>query len=240
MKKLLVALTFITSVISSLWLGYAAGSLWFAVPLLLGAIALRYGFKENVLTLICAKISADIEGVDCDNPLTAGVNDRMIIVNFEDKDSESFNANPLIMEGLTLATGTVGYEYTGINNSHEPSHKLVKGDFSNSYEHSVHFRVFKIDGATKQQLEKLINGRVFVIIENNTKGAAGNSAFEVMGYDAGLVVAEESRENFNTATNGAFDLILRSSPKALEPHMPYTLYNTSYAVSKAAAESILV
>jgi len=123
MKKLLFILTLIISAVSSVAVAHVAGNLWLSVPLVAGGLILGYHYRnQRLLYTSCATISADL-AVDCNNPLVAGVNDRMIIFNFDDKDSESFNANPLIMESLTLATGAVGYEYSGINNSHEPSFK---------------------------------------------------------------------------------------------------------------------
>src|SRR3990167_767211 len=191
------------------------------------------------INVICGSISASIVP-DCDNPMVAGADDVLILVNKADIDSVTKNgANPLIIEDMLLASGTSAYSYTGKNNSNEPSHVLVRKDFAEVYEHTIKFKVFKNDGATKKQLEELAAGRVVAIVLNNHRGAAGNSAYEIYGLDSGLILTAHSRNVADDATQGAYDLELKSSPKALEPHVPATFYITSFAATKAIVDGLV-
>ena len=98
--------------------------------------------------------------------------------------------------------------------------------------------MFAISPTIKDQLEKLAKGEVVAIIQNKFKGASGASCFEVYGADAGLHLTQNVRE-LNSDIRGAFDLILKSNEKSLEPHMPKSLYLTDYATTKAIVDAIL-
>lgn len=188
---------------------------------------------------VCGSISADVSQ-DCDNPMVAGTKDRLILINFADKDSVVKNINPLIIEDMLLASGTQAYQYDGKNNSNGNNFELIVKDFAEVYKHKLPFKVFKNDGATKQQLELMAKGRVIAIVENNHKGLNGNSAFEILGLDSGLVLSVHTRDSNDDPTQGAHDLMLESSDKSLEPHVPATFFITDYATTKALVESLLV
>jgi len=130
---------------------------------------------------VCGSLTADLLQ-DCDNPMIAGARDRLILINLDEILSVTKNANPLIVEDITLIPGGAeAFQVDGKNNSNEPGFALVKKDFAEVYEHSVKFKVFTNDGATKTQLEAMAKGRVVAIVENNHLGPAGNSAFEIYG-----------------------------------------------------------
>ena len=189
---------------------------------------------------VCGSLTADIT-IDCDNPLVAGAKDRLILINADELLSVVKNANPLIIEGMTLIPGGAkGFVYEGKNNSIEPSHALVKKDFAEVYEHSVKFKVFTNNGFTKKELEAMAKGRVIAIVENNHLGADGESAFEIYGLDTGLVLTVHTRTVADDATQGAYDLELKSSEKSPEPHVPASFFLTSFAITKALVDGLLV
>jgi len=190
---------------------------------------------------VCGSLTIDITQ-DCDNPMIAGAKDRLILGNFEDILSVTRDVgNHLIVTALTLvAGGAQAFQYDGKNNSNEPSFALVKKDFAEVYEHSVKFKVFLNDGATKQELEAMAKGRVFAITENNHLGPAGNSAFEILRLESGLVLTVHTRNTADDATQGAHDLELKSSEKSPEPHVPAAFFLTSFAVTKALVDALLV
>ncbi len=190
---------------------------------------------------VCGSLTQDVTQ-DCDNPMIAGAKDRLLIGNFEEILSVTRDgANHLIVEDITLvAGGAQMFQYDGKNNSNEPSFALVKKDFAEVYEHSVKFKVFLNDGATKKELEAMANGRVFAITENNHLGPAGNSAFEILGLETGLVLTVHTRTVADDATQGAHDLELKSSEKSPEPHLPAAFFLTDFATTKALVDALLL
>lgn len=189
----------------------------------------------------CSVITAGVQA-NCANPIQGGADDRLILVNFDDWKASVFtlNANPQIIEDITLPEGKVGYEYEGLNGSVAPKSNLLKGKHINMYNHEVGFIVFDVSPATKVQLEKFNGGRFVAIVENNYKGTAGNSSFEVYGKDSGLVLEANERDLGNADTNGAYSLVLKVSERSPEPHLPASIYITSYNASKAVVDALLV
>lgn len=186
----------------------------------------------------CAQISADLE-IDCDNVLTPGAEDLAWVINRDDwKDATITRnvTNPQIIEDIVLPSGAVAYRIEGQNNSILPKYNSVKGRYVNLYNHEFNFKVFKIDPATKLQLEKLGNGRVVVIFENKFRTTTGNTSFEVLGSASGLIVPDGGilRDPGDSETTGAYDVTLKSEEtQGLEPHLPATIFITDYTTSKA-------
>jgi hypothetical protein len=192
----------------------------------------------------CAKVSRNI-GFDCDKPIQAGVGDRMVIINFEDWKLASFdkdNTNEQIYKDVVLPSGTTGYSVDGQNNSNQPKVAFKRSRYQGAFNHQVKFIAFDLSPDMKQQIDKLTKGRVVVIIENNHRGDAGETSFEIYGADAGLVVPDGgvNRDPFSADTQGAYELDLASSELSLEGHMPATLFDTSYAVTKAVFDSLYI
>lgn len=189
---------------------------------------------------VCGSISADVF-INCDEPLVAGANDRLILFNRDDLLSVVKNVNPLIIEDITLVPGGAeAFEYQGKNNSVEPSHELLVKEFAEVYAHSVKYKVFSNNGATKAQLEQLAKARVVAIVQNNHLGAAGESAFEIYGLDSGLTLVVHTRTVADDATQGAYDLELKSAEKSPEPHVPASFFLTSFAITKALVDDLLI
>lgn len=190
---------------------------------------------------VCGSLIKDITQ-DCDNPMIAGAKDRLLLGNFDEILSVTrTGGNHLIVEDITLVSGGARmFQYDGKNNSNEPSFALVIKDFAEVYEHTLKFKVFLNDGGTKQELESMAKGRVFAISENNHIGPDGNSAFEVLGLETGLVLTVHTRDTADDATQGAHNLELKSSAKSPEPHVPAAFFLTNFAITKALVDALLV
>jgi hypothetical protein len=190
---------------------------------------------------VCEKLTAGI-AYDCANPPTGGVNDRLILVNFSDIDGNvTFdNANPIIVTNITLPGSTVGYVFEGVNNSNEPRSAMVKGRYVNGYDHEVRFKCFDNSPAAKLQLGKLDGALVVAIIQNNRKGASGNSAFEVYGLQTGLRLQELERILADAETQGAYNLLIRNDEVSRPSTLPHTLWATDFATTLAIVEAVLV
>lgn len=195
----------------------------------------------NAWVTLCGKITSSFE-INCDNPLQAGTEDTLVLINWEDWLDAAVTvnmSNAQIVENIVLGSGVTAYSVDGKNNSIAPKYELVKQPFAEVYNHEINYKVFGVSADLKAQLEKKAKGRLVAIICNKYKGASGNSAFEIYGADAGLVVTQLLRDVNSQDTQGAFDLILKTSELSMEPHMPKTLYITDYATSKAVVEGLL-
>ena len=193
-----------------------------------------------IIMPICAKISANVL-YDCDNPMVAGAGDNLYLINKDDWDEATITedvGNSQLITNIVLASGDLSYKFEGKNYSVEPTQKLVKQKYAEVYDHEVTFKVFVANAATKEQLEKMASGSVVAIVENVHRGADGESAFEVYGRGSGLEVQDLERMLNDADTQGAFNIVLRSSEVAKEPHLPATLYETDYATTKAIVEGL--
>jgi len=185
----------------------------------------------------CAKITIGSE-IDCDAPISGGTGTRMILVNFDDKGTATVTANGTIT-AMALTGATTGFVYEGQKLSHHPSYELVKKPFINMFKHQIEFLVFQYDQAMKADLQKLAKGKVFAIVENNYRGTAGETAFEVYGYNTGLFLEELKRDANDTDNQGAITLKLSSDEGALESVLPQALFLTDYATTLAIVDSLL-
>lgn len=190
----------------------------------------------------CAVITQNVT-LDCDNPIAPGTRDRMVLINFDDWAAAVIGVNGTnaqIVESITFASGGTGYLLEGQNNSNEPKPNYVKGRYSGAFVHELKYKVFANNATVKQELEKLAKGRVVAIVENNYRGAAGESSYEIYGGDSGMIVPDGgiTRDPVSTDTNGAWEVSLQSSEFARETHLPKTLFITDYATTKAVFDSL--
>tara|TARA_R110000765_G_scaffold53454_6_gene107202 strand:+ start:6690 stop:7283 length:594 start_codon:yes stop_codon:yes gene_type:complete len=190
---------------------------------------------------ICGKITAALS-MDCDNPLQAGTESTLILVNRADwlDGAFTYNAtNAQIIESVTLATGIQGYAYEGRSNSIGAKYELIKNPYSEVYNHEISFKVSNVTPLAKEELEKMAKGSMVAIVHNKFKSSDGSGAYEVYGAGAGLVVTQNIRDVINQDNQGAFDIILKSSDLSPEVHMPMTYFITDFATTKTAVETIL-
>lgn len=188
---------------------------------------------------ICGKLSADVV-VDCSNPLQAGTEDSLILINRSDIVSTTRNGTDNeIVENITLASGTTGYLYQGQNNSIAPKCSMVKLKHFRRWSHELQFLVYGVDSLTKQQMQKLKDSDLVAIVFNKFKGAGGDCAFELYGLDAGLKTEKIDRDVMSADTQGAYDVSLMSDKDTgLEPFPVKTIFITNYATTLAMIEGL--
>jgi len=74
---------------------------------------------------------------------------------------------------------------------------------------------------------------VVAIVENNFKGTDGEVPFEIYGLRSGLQMRALERVLNDQETFGAYNCTLGTSDIDKEPYLPATLFDTSYATTKA-------
>ena len=189
---------------------------------------------------ICGQITSNLTA-NCTNPLQPGAEVTLTLINREDwiDAAITYNgSNTEVIENVVLASGIVAYTYIGVNKSLVPKYELIKGAYSELYNHEINLKIFDVTPTAKAQLELLAKGQVVAIVQNKYRGTAGNAAYEVYGADSGLVCTQLIREISSTDTSGAFDIILKSDEGSLEPHMPNTFFITDYATTKAVVDGL--
>lgn len=183
----------------------------------------------------CGNILGNIE-FNCENQITTGTV-IVYISNYNDVSGVVKNEERLI---TSMSFASCLYKIEGRQNSVAPNYSLIKGSFTELYDHVVKCLGFDISPETKLNLEGAKSGRFVVIVENVYKGYGGKNAFEVYGLNAGLEMTILTRDSNNNDTQGAFDLTFATN-KNKEPFMPlYFQTDGSYQSTKLFLENALI
>ena len=184
----------------------------------------------------CAKIASSLVLAACVSA-AVGLESSIYIVNFDDIDRASSTVTGNVISSLVLNTGANGYKYESAKNAIEANSPLNKGTYHNRFDHNIVFRVFSKTQSIKDELGKLAQARVVVIVENLNSGS-DETHFEVYGWDAGLEMTD-----FQAATTDGDGVVatvtLNSGDNAKESDLPKSFYSTSLATTRAALEALL-
>lgn len=176
--------------------------------------------NHRQLSPSCGLITANIQP-DCENPLVGGLEVDLILINKDHITTMAFDTNnPLIVTGITLSGTNKGFLYTGIKNSNGSKSTLVKGKYTNTYDHEISMVVFKVNGEAKKQMELLAKGMVVAVVRNKYRGTNADSAFEIFGREQGLEVSVMERDVNNADTQGGFMVTLKTPEVGKEAHLP--------------------
>ena len=187
--------------------------------------------------MACNEIDKDVV-YDCTKKPSAGQFDEILVFPRSVITAITTNStNPLIVEGITIASGKRAFIYKGNGTLLKRSFTGIKDDFGTRYTHSLPFKVHSADPVTMQQLEALceVTEGVMIIGKQNYKGVSGNSKYYILGKDCGLMVtiADEAGRNI-------IDVNFASIADNEEPHPPSYLFLTSEAVTDALYASFAI
>jgi hypothetical protein len=181
--------------------------------------------------------------VDCNFLPVAGLTANAVLINFEDIDrgattKSTTPGSQLVMTNLQLKPGTTGYLFTGIKQSNGKSYEFVPVDnLPGRFSHSFTGRIFNPSAANKEQLRNLALGAKYVmIVEQLWKGEDNEEAFEVLGFDAGLILSEAT--NNSAEDSNTISIVLSSEEGIEEPNPPYNLLETDYPTTKTAFDNL--
>jgi len=189
----------------------------------------------------CSKIAANLN-LMCDPPIVGGTRDVVYLFNHDDVLDALISRNidnDQIIEDIVLESGITGYKVECINNSIMPKNGFVKQGFMGGYNHEINYKVFDLSPDVKKELEKLRLGRFVAIVENVYRRVNGNSAFEIYGLDAGMILESLERDPNNAETQGTYDIVLKTSERSLEQHLPATFFDTDYETTKTIVEALI-
>lgn len=184
--------------------------------------------------------------LNCDDPITPGLEQEGIIINRRDVDfaASTFNTTRKnVLETLALKTQKKGYKiqvlgstpYTGTNTA------LTIGTYRNTFTNTVSIVVLANDpDVCADIIDGLANGEFVVVLENKHKGLQkeenpGDSAFQVYGWYNGLKASEISNDKYAEETDGGWAISLQET-KA--PKSALFLFKTDYDTTKTAVDTL--
>lgn len=184
--------------------------------------------------------------LNCDDPITPGLEQEGVIINRRDVDfaASTFNTTRKnVLETLALKTQKKGYKiqvlgstpYTGTNTA------LAVGTYRNTFIHTVAIVVLANDpDVCADIIDGLANGEFVVVLENKYKGLQkeenpGDSAFQVYGWYNGLKASEISNDKYAEETDGGWSISLQET-KA--PKSALFLFKTDYDTTKTAVDTL--
>lgn len=182
------------------------------------------------------KLTSDIQK-DCDNKPKGGIEVGVVFINFDDIDKANSTldgTNDLIITNLQTKSGTTGYLLEGIKQVNGASFELVKNEEGfDKYKHMFSGVVLAPSAENKKALAEIASGgRYVVVVEKKWKGDAQADAFEVLGWDVGLVI---STVVWNTKeSDGVIKFEMASEDGFEEPEMTRNNLETDYATTKTA------
>jgi hypothetical protein len=185
------------------------------------------------------KLSADI-AKNCDVKPIGGIEVNVVLIPFDDIDKTNSTidgTNDLLITNLATKTGTQGYFVEGIKQSQGASFELVKKEDSfDKFKHMFSGVVLTPSVANKKSLSEISSGSKYVaVVEKKWKGVLEVDAFEVLGWDAGLVISEMT---WNTKeSDGIIKFVVASEDGYEEPYMTRNVLETDYATTKTAFDA---
>jgi len=182
---------------------------------------------------------------DCENPIVAAVNQRLILINQNDYNEAVVTYDgtltSLIANIVLAAGGKQGYAFEGIRATLQPQSAFIPGVSSSGYDHQLDFVVFDISQEQKDNLQKMGLGKMVAIVENANAVGNANSVFEVFGKDVGLELITNVRINGDQDTSGGFAIQLKTSDnQGKEPKLPTSWWDTDYLTTKAKVDTLLI
>lgn len=258
MKKLFYLSFIFLSIVTTFMFGAMAGNAFELDPMATGyvfsglmasahAVSFLTGkpiFPANSLAIGCGTITGNIL-FDCNNPPQAGTKDVMYLIDiaiWDDPDTViTYNAtNKMIIESITLPVGAKAFKVEGRNNSNAPSSTMAEGTYVDQFDHALNFVGFDLSNAAMKVYQDMVGGKYVAIVEHNFKGTSGQSAFKAYGASAGMKLRTFVIDPNNADTGGAASFGLASTDTSKEPKIPYSVFITDYATTKAMVEALAV
>jgi len=203
------------------------------------------GITKHFKASACGGIDVGA-GYDCANPIVAGVDQRLILIDKSvfDRAIVTYDValETLITDILLSGVGDAGFAFEGIRRSLNPQSAFVPATVTVGYDHQVTFQIFEISQIQKDNIEKLGLSKVVAIVQNVNAAGNEDSVFEVFGKDVGLEMqAGAMRINTDIETNSSYTIDLKTSDESgKEPKLPTSWFDTDFATTLAKVDALLV
>lgn len=147
---------------------------------------------------ICSYLINQCIAADCENPLYAGVDDEALIGNFKDIATVTRSTtNGSIVNGITMKTNACMYTVQQLGNQPfaDSNTTMVEGTYGNRVQHEIHLAI--VDNGpeiTENVIDKLLNGKFFVILTNDYRHDNGDNKYQIYGLNKGLKCTAMERQ----------------------------------------------
>lgn len=154
------------------------------------------------VTLCDSLLANDIQGYNCDNPMTKGVNRTGIIINRSDIQLDEVTKDVNMVTAMPLKVGKKGF--TIVQGGKTPfsgtQQEMVEGTYQNTINNTIQFAILNQgDLTTASVVDALLNGEFVVVLTNNYSSAPDYS-HQVYGLETGLHASAMVRELYNDDT----------------------------------------
>ena len=181
--------------------------------------------------------------VSCDNPLSVGTTQRILVANREDVSVITYSAvagEENVVTGITMKTTKRFFEFGGVNESISMQQELVRRTVSNGYKMTVNCIVFETDNTTRLNLQAMAYKPQIAIVYGVDDSSLGNGAFNVMGVDVGMDLLTNVNMPADVESGGGYQLGLGTpdtggDEKALAP----VFWDTDYTSTLVAVNALL-
>lgn len=155
-----------------------------------------------------------IRGIDVScKPLQGGVNDKLILVNYEDIIAYTYStlmpvgdiASQKYITAISRTTGTQGYLFEGLAGSSIIVRKnMERGTYFPNYTTEIEFVAFRDSGTTENTLEHLNKSKLVAFYESNGE-------YHAIGVFGGMFVVSNNGDTSDGDTKGGHRIILRAN-----------------------------
>ena len=175
---------------------------------------------------------------DCSSSGVSGTEGLVYLMNLGDINKATSTLVNNVLTAFVMKPGKYATPFTTIADSTVGSYETVEGTYKNSFTHKLALNIFVKTESIKDFVNDMLNARVVAIVGNRNEGNAGDTKYEVYGFNAGLKITAEKGDT--KVADGIYYTIELSTPKdSTESSLPYSLYKTSLELTEAVLESLI-
>lgn len=186
----------------------------------------------------CGNLSKGLVASLCGKAPASGTGKKTVLVPYDDIDRTASVVTGNVASSVILKSGKIGYLFTSKPNATTGEATFAKGKYINLLDHAVTLRTFVKNQSAKDFMNELIAGaRVVVFVDNNESGDAGETKYEVYGWDSGLTLSELPIST-ELADGVVYSAKLASDENSKEGQLPLSFFVTSPTATEAALASL--
>ena len=187
---------------------------------------------------VCAEnLGANILN-DCNDDYGKGVEKIVYIIKKEDIDRKASKIAGNVISTLVLKTGKKAYTASAPSNT--PFSGLTYEDqnatIGMSFNKTIPIVMLADSPTNALNVSALKQNKYVIIYENNNKGANGEQAFAVIGWEQGAVGQNATLDKYSEDTHGGWTVDMIEEG-AKTPQIFF--FSTDYETTKAALDSLL-
>lgn len=155
----------------------------------------------NTINLCDSLLANDIQGYNCENPMTKGVENIGILLNRNDIQLGEVVKTNHTITALPLKSGKKGF--TIVQGGKQPfngsQQEMVEGTYQNTITNTVQFAILNSGATTAEIVDALMNG-TFVAVLTNKYAPETDAKHQVFGMEGGLRASAMVREWYSDDT----------------------------------------